>query len=95
MNNPLQEKFFEIQIDDELLLLMSYNNIHKEWLHSASLYLQKAEAHDTTCYREALKMRFYCTTQREGHQMPANLQYIVVITPLHSSHPISHHTTKY
>jgi hypothetical protein len=41
--NPLQEKLFEIQIAE--LLLMSYN-IHKAWLQSVSLYLQRAEVHD-------------------------------------------------
>jgi hypothetical protein len=39
----LQEKVFEIQIDE--LLIMSYT-IRKAWLQSASLYLQKAAAPD-------------------------------------------------
>jgi hypothetical protein len=37
--NPLQEQLFEIIIDE--LLIMSYN-VRKNWLHSASLYLQRA-----------------------------------------------------
>jgi hypothetical protein len=41
--NPLPEKLFDIQADE--LLLMSYG-VRKAWLQSASLYLQRAEAHD-------------------------------------------------
>jgi hypothetical protein len=41
--NPLQEKIFEITIDE--LHIMSYN-IRKAWLQSASLYLQRAASRD-------------------------------------------------
>jgi hypothetical protein len=41
--NPLQEKLFEIKIEE--VLLMAYN-ICKTWLQSVSLYLQRAEAHN-------------------------------------------------
>jgi hypothetical protein len=41
--NPLQEKLFDIEMDE--ILLMSYN-IRKAWLQSASLYVQRAEARD-------------------------------------------------
>jgi hypothetical protein len=39
----LQEKIFEIQIDE--VLLVSYN-IRKAWLQYASLYLQRAASHE-------------------------------------------------
>jgi hypothetical protein len=41
--NPLEEKVFEILIDE--ILLMSCN-IRKAWLQSASLYLKRALVHD-------------------------------------------------
>jgi hypothetical protein len=41
--NPLQEQLFDIQIDELLIMACS---IRKAWLQSASLYLQRAEAHD-------------------------------------------------
>jgi hypothetical protein len=52
--NPLQEKIFEIQIDE--LLRMSYN-IQKAWLQSSSLYLQRFAASEMLARGSAFTVR--------------------------------------
>jgi hypothetical protein len=81
--NPLQEKLFEIQIKE--LLLMSYN-ICTALLQSLSLYLQRAEAHDMPARGSENAFPAHHTARRPPD---ANL---LQWCPLHSSCSISHHT---